>query len=267
MTFSSGFSFVHESPSLFFANQPNVGWNAETDGPINKHLPSLFTSKLEDTSWKYYLVHHAFNDLSEIASNISANAPPNLSELSLNSEYPRMLMLTNYIFLESRATLDLLANALHYLYRRKLPQSFSDLLFKKIGKGSKDDHLSHFNDDKPFKSVLEQCRNDSWINEIVSINRESHVSIRDIVAHEGRIDISARRNNSGAISFLMSATRGADKHVDPNSFRPLMPCTHNVVEHVWQILFAFQQHYSQQRVRELLGLPVDGPGLIEPTAR
>lgn len=247
-----GFTLHMKSNALFFFNQPNIGFSG---GDINSHTPTYIERKLDDLGVKYALMNRAHDKILELTRNIRSNYDVEKNALKVDQDYWDLVLFLNHLLFEARSMLDVLALLLAKLYQGKLPQSFNAIAID--GK-----HKDIFQKDLNFQQCLLDAIRADWTSYLLSPSK-GQPSLRDRAAHytAARIKIEPAAEIEELIFSIVASTNAVHPMSIPHG-SDLLDTVGTIKNGVDNLLLGFKKNYTQIRIRELLGVEVNGPGLF-----
>lgn len=243
---------LEKAPAPFFKNLPNVGFGGED---IDGHVPTILERRLDDLGIKYYLMALANDRLCTQVREITKKYDATSNTLKLGNDYWDLVLYLNYFLFEARATLDLLAIVLRILYLNKLPFSFNGI--EEAGK-----HSDVFRDDPQFHRCLVVAKNADWMCHLLSNGGKT--SLRDRAAHRTAAQVCVAPSEAGELIFTIRAELRGQHPQSGRNGHELVETVTAIRNGIGMLLGGFKENYSQRRIRTLLGIPEEAPGLFEP---
>ena len=190
-----------------------------------------------------------------LKQGIEAKFDTSTNSLRVADDYWELVLFLNNFLYEARATLDLLAIVLHNLYNKDLPRSFNDI--KENGK-----HAKIFSEDLSFHSSLVSAKAAPWMKYLLS--NEGKTSLRDRAAHYtiARVSICPGELESGMVFRITADMRGGSS-MSGNTGLELIGTLTTVRNGIGVLLNEFRKNYTQHRIRNLLNIPAEAPGMFE----
>lgn len=241
------------APAPFFKCFPNVGYST---GDSTSHIPALLERRLTDLGDKYLILHTAFKEIVTIVAAIKEKYDPLKNQLEVGEEYWQLLLFLNHFLFEARSVLDILAVTLHFIHQKKTPRSFNDIHAE--GK-----HAQFFANDPLFHNCLIEAKRAQWAQHLLSRSREDS-SLRDRIAHNTVARVAIHPSESGTeLEFYITAPLDITHPMQPNKGAELIHIVTEIMEGTDKLLVGFRHNYTQKRVRTLLGIAPDTPGLFD----
>jgi hypothetical protein len=218
------------------------------------HIPTILERRLTDLGDKHLILLTASKEIVNLTIAINDKYDPLKNQLTVGEEYWQLLLFLNHFLLEARSVLDILANVLRLIHQKQLPNSFNKI--EPEGK-----HAPIFVDDSLFHECLMEAKRAQWMRHLLS--QSPDISLRDRIAHYTVARVAILPAESGTeLKFHITAPLDVTHPMQPNNAPELINIVTEIVKGMNNLLARFRNNYTQKRIRTLLDVAPDTPGLF-----
>ena len=239
-----GFEIGFVWPDLFgYVHEIQSDYNAERDGSIHQHKPSLFFKHIDDISIKYALIRLSLNKIITILNNISSKYDKENKKLELGEEYWELILYLNCLIIEARSILDIFQKIHVLLYHQcNFPDSYRKMI-------DSQKHLSNFPNDI-YREYLKSLKKERWINNLVTINQKT--SLRDKLSHYAQLVVTINPNSKKELEYFIDLTKKTQHFLSDKKTYPLDETLNSIVLGIDQHIKVFKKAHTKDILMELL---------------